>query len=103
MNKTQAIRHTNTDNLVRIMQAGREIGFNRQAPADYQEFLDPKGEHVVSFAMVHEHIGGQSTDPHMRVALLTKTLDSDDPVEILMDMSMEDFDTFTVTNNRKDA
>ena len=103
MNQTQAIRHTNTANLIRIMEAGRETGFNRQVREDWQEFLDPKGEHVVSFAMVHEHIGGQSTDPHMRVALLTKTLDSNDPVEILMDMSMEDFDTFTVTNNRKDA
>lgn len=98
---TQAVRHTNTENLTRIMQAGREEEYNRTVAEDWQEFLDPKGEHVVSFAMVHEHKGGQSTDPHMRVMLLTKVLDSEDPVEIMLDMSMADFDTFTVTNAKE--
>lgn len=99
---TQTVRHTNTSNLVRIVQAGIAEGFNRTILPDWCEFLDPKGEHVVTFAMMHEHKGGQSTDPHMRVALLTKVLDQDEPVEILLDMSMEDFDTFTVTSAGKD-
>jgi hypothetical protein len=93
----KSVRHTNTPNLVRIMQAGRAEEFNRTVGEDYENTLDPKGEHVVSFAMVHEHKGGQSVDPHMRVALLTKMEGTEEPSEVLMDMSMADYDSFTVS------
>ena len=90
------IKHTDTPNLRRIMEAGRLEGYNRVTDPAVDDMLDPEGRHLVSFSMVHEHIGGEKVDPHMRTIFMLKFKDSSEPNEVIIDMSMDDFNTLDV-------
>lgn len=91
------IRHTDTPNLLRIMQAGRLEEYNRVTDPAIDEMLDPEGAHLVTFSMVHEHKAGEQVDPHMRATFMLKFKDSMEPRDAIIDMSMEDFRTLDVS------
>lgn len=88
------IRYTDTPNLLRIVKAGRIENYNRQLDEEADKMFDPQGRHVVTYCMIHEHKAGERVAPHMRAMMLTKVKGKDEPQEITLDMSMEDFDTF---------
>jgi hypothetical protein len=90
------VTHTDTDNLIRIMEAGRAMQYNRVTDPELDDMLDPKGTHLVSFSMVHEHIGGVEVEPHMRAIFMLKFKDDLEPHDAIIDMSMDDFKTLDV-------
>lgn len=68
-------------------------GYNRQLDLNkLAEIIDPLGVHVVSFAMLHEHIAGERVAPHMRTMWLVKTKGNGTSCqEVALDISMENF------------
>lgn len=91
------VRYTTTPNLLRIIEAGRLEGFNRTIPEGFEAQLDPEGKHLESFAMPHEHKRGKQVPLHMRVMMLAKVRDTDDPKEIILDMTSDDYHSFEET------
>jgi hypothetical protein len=66
----------NTPDLIALAEQGNRIGFNRQLdPARLRAELDPEGTHFLVFSMMHEHINGQLTDPHVRTIWMVKLRD----------------------------
>ena len=89
-------RITDTPTIKRLATAGSETGYNRQLNPDWIEAnLDPEGNHLCVFAMVHEHIGGREVEPHMRGQFLMKVNGTTEPVSLIFDLSMEDYDAMT--------
>jgi len=64
---------THTDGLHNIMVDAE--GRNRAEDTDaVMPLIDPKGIHVCTFEMVHEHINRRSVKPHMRTCWMVKVL-----------------------------
>ena len=90
------IKIASTPQLIRIATAGEGMGYNRQLPKQFLEGLDPDGKHMVTLALVHEHIAGQPVDPHMRCQMLVKSKYADEPFNCQIDMSINDYNEMDV-------
>ena len=55
-----------------------------------KEMVDREGKHLVAFHFPHNDIS------EIRTLVLVKVIDSTDPVELMLDMSIEDFDKLEV-------
>jgi hypothetical protein len=72
-----------TDILIRLNQRACIKGYNRTLQG--LEQLDPDGFHLVTWLM------DQNDAQYLRCGVLLKVKDSDDPVEVTLDMSFEDY------------
>lgn len=87
------MKQLTTEELQAFARIGKDRGYNRQLSDEIIERLDPNGIHVTSFAMLHEHAGGQKIDPHVRTEVLLKLRGTDDPAWAFMDMDLPMYGT----------
>jgi hypothetical protein len=81
-----------TPTMLLLALAAQKAGYNRQLDIDkLNADLDPKGIHICFFNMLHEHIAGKLVDPHIRSMWHLKVSGSSEPVEVSLDISMEQF------------
>ncbi|CAB5220335.1 hypothetical protein UFOVP238_28 [uncultured Caudovirales phage] len=81
--KVMTTRDVKALNSLAIIQ-----GFNR-ALSDYGiANLDPDGIHVVDYTFLHN-------DDHLRISVLAKMVGTDDPAQVFIDATFEDFDNYT--------
>lgn len=80
-----SVRIFTTKALRTINQHSVKSGYNRTFSPSGVDALDPLGNHLVGFTMVHN-------DDHLRAQLLLKVTGNDEPVHAFLDMSFEDFD-----------
>ena len=64
----------------------RQLDLNKLA-----EIIDPAGNHVLSFSMIHEHIAGKKVKPHMRTMWMLKVKNTMEFERVTLDISMENF------------
>lgn len=65
-------------------------GYNRTLTKTHIRLLDPEGVHLTGFSMVHN-------DDHLRVELLTKIINFDEPVIKFLDLSFDDYERYTMS------
>lgn len=80
------VRVTNTAGLRLVAEAGRELGYNRQIPAEVIDQLDEDGLHLIVPLMIHSHAGGEKVEPHLRCRAFVKGPESDAPITGIIDI-----------------
>lgn len=90
----------NTEQLRSIAARTRMLGYNRQFPAKLIFRLDPDGLHVVAFKTPHHHIAGKPAPVHWRTQVYVKTITSDQPEAIFLDISSEDMQALPTHKGR---
>lgn len=73
----------NTEALKRIAQNSAKKGYNRLANPSFLEVLDPEGWHLLTFETPH--------NAEWRTIWFCKVKGLDEPQELILDMSDEDF------------
>jgi hypothetical protein len=88
-------RITDTPGLIALMDDADAHERNRRVTDEARAMLDPDGTHICSFEMIHEHIAGEPAPAHLRTRWLTKVTDSDQPVEMWLDVGFDVCDQHT--------
>jgi hypothetical protein len=79
-------RLARTSELVVIITAAKERGYNRQVDVATLG-LDPFGIHILQQIMLHEYINGKLTDDvHVRCYGCLKIVGTMEPVRVIMDV-----------------
>lgn len=82
---------TQTD--VRVIAANAaELDYNRQVGSDIIHKLDPEGRSLLTAMMIHEHAHFEKVDPHMRAVAYLKVSNTNEPVKVIIDVPMTDWD-----------
>jgi len=71
--------------LLTLNKEAEKRGFNRQLTDQTFVEIDPDGWHVVTLSMPH------GDADHVRLGLLLKMANKDDPVEVFLDVTWEHF------------
>lgn len=96
-----------TPTLLRLAKDGVKRDLNRQLDvAMLREFADPKGYHVLSPMIIHEHRAGEQYDPHLRCRALIKIKDQAEPERAIFDVMIgryEELDKAPLVHAREGA
>ena len=77
----------------RLNKVSVEHGFNRALTDDFIKRLDPNGVSLIKPILRHYHKHGQPTeDLHYRCLVFAKVKKQDEPVQVQLDLTPEDFD-----------
>ena len=88
MTKATTYEYTDTVGLLALARNAEENNFNRQIETDLvREKIDPDGIHILVLNFVHN-------EDHMRTNWLAKFRDSDDPVNLTIDVTFEAFNEY---------
>jgi hypothetical protein len=80
--------------LKTAIRTGSLYGFNRQINPDFSKQIDSDGFHVVSVILPF-HNGRDLETPHHRCSVLAKVKNTDEPVELVIDIAESEYNTFT--------
>ena len=80
--------------LKTAIRTGALYGFNRQANPDFLKQIDPEGFNVVSVILPY-HNGRDQQTPHHRCSILVKVKNTDEPVDLIIDIAESEYNTFT--------
>lgn len=80
--------------LKTAIKTGALYGFNRQIQPEFIKQLDTEGFNVVSVILPF-HNGRDQQTPHHRCTVLAKVKNSDEPVELVIDIADSEYNTYT--------
>ena len=85
---------TNTEGILSLVENAK--GRNKSVYEDkFSQNIDPNGMHVMGFSFLHN-------DVEMRTQWLCKMRDTDEPIEIWLDVDFDALDNFTTEVDVKD-
>ena len=80
--------------LKTAIKTGSLYGFNRQINPDFSKQIDTEGFNVVTVILPY-HNGRDQETPHHRCSVLAKVKNTDEPIELVIDIAESEYNTFT--------
>ena len=85
------IKMVDTNGLKRLNDLSISKDYNRNLSDTFFENVDPRGTHILSILMVHEHAQMRPVAPHYRCMLLAKMRRRRNPVTLVLDLPIDTF------------
>jgi hypothetical protein len=91
--KVKPIKGVDTKGLKRLNDLSIARGYNRNLSDEFFEEADPRGTHILSVLMIHEHAWMRPVAPHYRCMVLAKLRHCRRPTFVVLDLPMSAFDS----------
>ncbi len=85
------IKIASTKALTKLNDLSIAKGYNRNLSDQFFLDADPKGTHVLSVLMIHEHAQMRPVPPHFRCMVLAKMQGKRTPTPVILDIPMQSF------------
>ena len=88
----------------RLNKTAAQHDFNRVLTDSFVKTLDPNGVSLIKPIMRHYHKHGKPTeDMHFRCLIFAKVKKQDDPVQVQLDLTPEDFEQLLTVDEYQEA
>lgn len=85
------IKIASTKALAELNNLSIAKGYNRNLSDQFFLNADPKGTHVLSVLMIHEHSQMRPVPPHFRCLVLAKMQGKRSPTPVILDLPIQSF------------
>jgi hypothetical protein len=87
------IKVVDTKTLKRLNDLSVAKDYNRNLSDEFFRRADPRGQHVLSVLMIHEHAQMRPVAPHYRCLVLAKLRRRHRPASVVLDLPISAFDS----------